>query len=408
MPVSPIWLLLGAANGVYAVLNGQLVRGLGNLTRMSRGKGVRPDGNQAAGRGAAPGPALPKVSVLIAARNEEFRIRKCLDCLEAQDYPRERTEIIVVDDRSTDKTAGILAEYAARVPGFRYLSLSETAAGFSPKKFALSQGLRLATGEIIITTDADCIMAPHWIGALVSEFGPETGLVSGLTTYYDAGPGVWNGVQALEFFSYAVVAAALIGLNFPVNGNANNLAYRREVFDEVSGFTSHGGIVSGDDDFLIQAIHKQGRWAIRYAVTPESQVRTEPPTDLRQFWEQRKRWASKCGLYQPKQVAFLALIFAYYLSIPLSLLAGAFYRPWLYAGLAGFAMKTVSDGMVMRRAAKLFGKESLMRAFLPAALLHIPLIIAAVAAGSFGEFTWKGETHRRKVKAPEIKSATAR
>lgn len=392
MPISPIWSLLGAANGVYAVLNGQLVRGLGNLGKKSRPKSGVP---------------LPKVSVLIAARNEELRIRKCLECLAAQDYPRELTQILVVDDRSTDRTPAILDEYAARIPGFRYLSLSETAAGFSPKKYALSQGLRIATGEIIITTDADCIMAPQWIRSLVSEFGPETGLVSGLTTYYEAGPGVWNGVQALEFFSYAVVAAALIGLNFPVNGNANNLAYRREVFDQVSGFASHGGIVSGDDDFLIQAIHKQGRWAIRYAVTPESQVRTEPPDDLRQFWEQRKRWASKCGLYQPKQVAFLALIFAYYLSIPLCLLAGFYSRPALYVGLAGFAVKTASDGMVMRRAAKLFGKESLMRAFLPAALLHIPLIIAAVAAGSFGEFTWKGETHRRKVKAPRIKSATA-
>ncbi|MBW8889751.1 MAG: glycosyltransferase [Fibrobacteres bacterium] len=393
MPISPVWLLLGAANGVYAVLNGQLVRGLDNLGKKSRPKSGSP---------------RPKVSVLIAARNEEFRIRKCLECLAAQDYPRELTQILVVDDRSTDGTAGILDEYVARVPGFQYLSVSEKAAGISPKKNALSQGLRLATGEIIITTDADCIMAPQWISSLISEFGPETGLVSGLTTYYDAGPGVWNGVQALEFFSYAVVAAALIGLNFPVNGNANNLAYRREVFDQVSGFASHGGIVSGDDDFLIQAIHKQGRWAIRYAVTPESQVRTEPPEDLRQFWEQRKRWASKCGLYQPKQVAFLALIFAYYLSIPLFVLAGLYYRPWLYVGLAGFAVKTVSDGMVMRRAAKLFGKQSLMRAFLPAALLHIPLIIAAVAAGSFGEFTWKGETHRRKVKVPQIKGATAR
>jgi cellulose synthase/poly-beta-1,6-N-acetylglucosamine synthase-like glycosyltransferase len=201
-----------------------------------------------------------------------------------------------------------------------------------------------------------------------------------------------------------VVAAALIGLRFPVNGNANNLAYRREVFDAVSGFSSHGGIVSGDDDFLIQSIHKEGRWGIRYAVTPDSQVRTEPPGDLRQFWEQRKRWASKCSLYQPKQVAFLALIFAYYLSIPLALLAGAFQRQWLYLALAGLAVKTGSDWMVMRRAAKLFGKESLMRAFLPTAVLHIPLIIAAVLAGSFGEFTWKGQTHRRKVKTAQAET----
>jgi cellulose synthase/poly-beta-1,6-N-acetylglucosamine synthase-like glycosyltransferase len=327
--------------------------------------------------------------VLIAARNEEARIRQCLDCLAQQDYPRERTEI--------------LAEYAGRIPGFRFLSLTETAAGFSPKKYALSRGLGLATGEIIITTDADCIMAPRWISSLMAEFGPRTGLVSGLTTYYDAGPGLWNGVQSLEFFSYAVVAAALIGLKFPVNGNANNLAYRREVYDAVSGFASHGGIVSGDDDFLIQSIHKEGRWEIRYAVTPDSQVRTEPPRDLRQFWEQRKRWASKCSLYQVKQVAFLALIFAYYVSIPLAVLGGFFHRPWLYLGLVGFAAKTGSDWVVMRRAARLFGKEDLLRAFVPAALLHIPLIIAAVLAGSFGEFTWKGQVHRRKVKAAEGK-----
>lgn len=390
MSSPPIWLFLGAANAVYAVLNGQLIRGLGQLAS------PRPDN----------GGWRPKVSVLIAARNEELRIRKCLDCLEAQDYPRSLTEILVVDDRSTDGTAAILAEYAARIPGFRYLSLAETPSGLSPKKHALSQGLRLATGEIIITTDADCIMAPEWIRSLVAEFGPDTGLVSGLTTYYEEGAGLWDSVQALEFFSYAVVAAALIGLKFPVNGNANNLAYRREVFDAVSGFASHGGIVSGDDDFLIQSIHKQGRWSIRYAISPESQVQTEPPSDLRHFWEQRKRWASKCSLYQPKQVAFLALIFAYYASIPLSLLAGLFQRPWLIAGLAGFAVKTGTDWLVMRRAARLFGKQRLMRAFLPTALLHIPLIIAAVLAGSFGEFTWKGQTHRRKVKAAVKQAAS--
>jgi hypothetical protein len=332
-----------------------------------------------------------------------MRIRKCLECLAVQDYPQGKLQIVVVNDRSDDGTASILAEYAARMPGrFRFLSLTETAPGFSPKKHALNQGLQIASGEIIVTTDADCIMAPAWISALVSEFSPDTGLVSGLTTYYDAGRGIWEGVQALEFFSYAVVAAALIGLRFPVNGNANNLAYRREVFDEVAGFASHGGIVSGDDDFLIQSIHKQGRWAIRYSVQAESQVRTEPPLSVGQFWEQRKRWASKCSLYQPKQTVFLAGIFTYYALIPICMLAGVFQRGWLIAGIGSWCIKTGTDWLVMRRAAKLFGKRGLMRWFLPTSLLHIPIIIAAVLAGSFGEFTWKGQRHRRKVKDPPV------
>ena len=386
----PVLIGLGAANAVYSALNLQLIRGLANLAKRQ----VRPVG------------PLPSVSILIAARNEELRIRKCLECLNVQDYPPEKLQIIVVDDRSDDGTAAILAEYAARLPGrFRFLSLTETAPGFSPKKFALSQGLQIATGEIIVTTDADCIMAPAWISSLVAEFTPDTGLVSGLTTYYEVSNGTWQGVQALEFFSYAVVAAALIGLRFPVNGNANNLAYRREVFDAVAGFSSHGGIVSGDDDFLIQSIHRQGRWKIRYAVTPESQVRTEPPLSVGQFWEQRKRWASKCSLYQPKQTIFLSVIFSYYAVIPICIAAGLFQHRWLLPGIASWCIKTGTDWLVMRRAAGVFGKKELLRWFIPTSLLHIPLIIAAVVAGSFGEFTWKGQRHRRKVAA--VKQAAA-
>ncbi len=390
MVFPPVLIGLGAANAIYSLLNFQLIRGLGRLGK-TNGK---------------PLAEKPTVSVLIAARNEEQRIRKCLECLEAQDYPAAKLQIVVVDDRSEDGTASILAEYAARMPGrFRYLSLSETAPGFSPKKYALSQGLLIASGEIIVTTDADCIMSPAWVSALVEEFSSDTGLVSGLTTYYAAGTGTWEGVQSLEFFSYAVVAAALIGLRFPVNGNANNLAYRREVYDEVAGFASHGGIVSGDDDFLIQSIHRNGRWGIRYAIRPESQVQTEPPLSVGQFWEQRKRWASKCSLYQFKQTLFLSVIFSYYAVIPICIVAGLFQHRWLVPGIASWCVKTGTDWLVMRRASGIFDKRELMRWFLPTSLLHIPLIIAAVLAGSFGEFTWKGQKHRRKVKAAPVVDA---
>jgi cellulose synthase/poly-beta-1,6-N-acetylglucosamine synthase-like glycosyltransferase len=337
------------------------------------------------------------VSVLIAARNEETRIRNCLECLKAQDYDPARLQIVVVDDRSDDGTPDILKEFAAKWNGrFEIVSLTETAAGFSPKKYALSQGLKKAVGEIIVTTDADCVMSPGWISALVSEYGEDTGLVLGMTTYYDLEkPAAGAGMQALEFLSHGVVAAALIGLRFPVHGNANNISYRRKVYDQSAGFATD--IVSGDDDFLIQAIHKLGKWRIRYSVKPESRVQTEPPLSLRQFWEQRKRWASKTSLYQPKQTAFLACIFGYYASIPIFILAGAFYPGFLYLGLASWLVKLVSDFLVMRKGAKLFGKAGLMRHYPATSLVHIPLIIAAVLAGSFGEFTWKGQRHRRKV-----------
>jgi cellulose synthase/poly-beta-1,6-N-acetylglucosamine synthase-like glycosyltransferase len=340
---------------------------------------------------------MPTVTVLIAARNEEARIRNCLDCLRAQDYDPAKLQLIVVDDRSDDATPDILREYAVNWPGrFEAVTLSETAAGQSPKKFALSQGLKKATGEIIVTTDADCIMSPAWISALVSEYGEDTGLVLGMTTYYPVEkPAAAAGAQALEFLSHGIVAAALIGLRFPVHGNANNISYRRLVYDQSAGFATD--IVSGDDDFLIQSIHKLGKWRIRYSVLPESQVRTEPPVSLGQFWEQRKRWASKTGLYQPRQTAFLAGIFGYYSAIPICILAGLFHRGFLLAGLGSWAVKLLTDWLVMRKGARLFGKPELLRHYPVTSLAHIPLIMGAVLAGSFGEFTWKGQKHRRRV-----------
>ncbi|MDB5047850.1 MAG: glycosyl transferase family 2 [Fibrobacteres bacterium] len=377
-----ILIFLGLANSIYAYLNRNLLKGLNRL---------------ASAPPIPPTKLLPTVTVLIAARNEESRIRKCLDCLRIQDYDMSKLQIIVVDDRSDDATPDILREYAAVWPGrFDPVTLTETATGFSPKKYALSRGLQKATGEIIVTTDADCIMSPAWISTLVSEYGEDTGLVLGLTTYYPIEkemPG--TGIQALDFLSHGVVAAALIGLRFPVHGNANNISYRRKVYDQSAGFATD--IVSGDDDFLIQAIHKLGKWRIRYSIKPESQVQTEPPLNLEQFWEQRKRWASKTSLYQPKQTAFLAGIFAYYASIPLCILAGAFNRGFLWAGLASWAVKIGTDWLVMRKGAGLFSKPELMRHFPATSLVHIPLIIAAVVAGSFGEFTWKGQKHRRRV-----------
>ena len=397
MLFSPVSVFLGLANLTYACLNLQLLKGLGNLVRRKSSNQSSASVNQAP---SIPNtPTIPSVTVLIAARNEELRITKCLDCLMIQDYDPSRLQIIIVDDRSEDGTAAVLKTYSERWPGrLTLVTVTETSSHTSPKKFALARGLEQATGEIVVTTDADCIMSKAWISSLVTEFSEDTGLVLGMTSYYSMGKEDWAwGSQALEFISYGVVAAGLVGLHFPVHGNANNIAYRRRAYAEAAGFASHSNIVSGDDDFLIQSIHKLGRWKIRYSVHPESQVQTEPPLSMGLFWEQRKRWASKCSLYEPKQTAFLAVIFGYYSLIPACMLLGLFDRPYLYLGLVSFGVKTGTDYLVMRKGLGIFSKQELMQWFPVTCLIHIPLIIGAVLAGSFGEFTWKGQRVRRKV-----------
>lgn len=396
---TPLLAFIGLATPAYAILNLRLLSGLGKLGAKRPSPRV-PDNPLVSVKPQVPD--TPLVTILIAARNEAGRIQKCLDCLLAQDYPPEKLQIVVVDDRSDDATVEILRHYCARRPGrLVTLSISETSPDISPKKNALEKGMGLATGEIILTTDADCVMSPSWVSALVAEFDGDIGLVLGMTSYYrlEGRSRLLWGVEALEFLSYGIVAAALIGLRFPVHGNANNIAYRRKLYDQASGFSSHGHIVSGDDDFLIQSIHRLGLWKIAYSVRPESQVMTEPPLSLRHFWEQRKRWASKCSLYEPKQVAFLGAIFTYYTLILACLGLGAAHASFLWLGLAGWSAKTGMDYWVMHRGTGIFEKRELMAYFPITCLLHIPLIIAAVLAGSFGQFTWKGQKTGRRLRS---------
>jgi hypothetical protein len=226
-------------------------------------------------------------------------------------------------------------------------------------------------------------------------------MVLGLTAYDEPREGFSpsGGTRALEFVSYGIVASGLIGLGFPVIGNANNLAYRRRAFDEAGGFARHGSVVSGDDDFTLQEIHATGKWSVRYCVDPKALMRTAPPEDWARFWEQRKRWAGKTVHYRRAQVLFLSLIFAFYASIVALLLAGLFHLgdgSWGLLGLAGLAVKTAADYAVMKRGLELFRLSPLLRFFPLTAALHLPLMIGALVAGSFGSFTWKGQRLRTK------------
>jgi cellulose synthase/poly-beta-1,6-N-acetylglucosamine synthase-like glycosyltransferase len=377
---------------VYLLLDLQLLRGLRRLEK------------DAAARPPEPSPSsLPSITVLIAARDEEHNLPRVLKALLAQDYPRDRMQIVVVNDRSSDGTEALLREHAARHPDLiETLTVAAIPEGWAPKKHALLRGLERARGEWIAMTDADSEMSPQWLSSLARDFGETTGMVLGLTVdAVDRGNAgefsTAQGVRALEFAAHGITGSALVGLGFPVIANANNLAYRRRAFEEAGAFGRHGSVVSGDDDFTLQEIHATGKWKVRFATAPGALMRTGAPSSWRPFWEQRKRWASKCIHYRPQQAIFLAGVFAFYLSMPVLLLAGVFSPPLAALGFAAFLIKTLGDYAVMRAGLRLFGLTSLLRFFPLTALLHVPLILGAVVAGTLGGFTWKGQRLGRKM-----------
>ena len=108
------------------------------------------------------------VSVIIAARNEEDNIKRTIEAILNQNFPKDKLELIIVDDHSTDRTAEIIKSYEDR--GVKLLQLAVGDALNSYKKYAITKAIEMSTGDIIVSTDADCRMGRDWLRTIVGYF----------------------------------------------------------------------------------------------------------------------------------------------------------------------------------------------------------------------------------------------
>ena len=336
----------------------------------------------------------PSVSVIMPARNEAEVLERTLHSLLEQDYPGD-WEIVVVDDRSTDATPQVLARLSAAHSRLRSVRVTEENPR-SPKKHALALGIRQSKGEIIATTDADCIYHHSWIKEVVSHMAPDTGVVAGLTVFELPVENVpaWQKIQWLDFFAQNSLAAGAAGAGVPASCNGSNLFYRREVYGQISGFGDAAGIVSGDDVLFTQRVSRHTNWKITYAASAETTVRSLPVLSVRELFQQRLRWASKGLTYQPSMLTFLFGIYAYYLmlgAIPfIRFAAPAPIVPWA----AVLAWKFLWDYATVRTGCRVFHQEELLPYFLPYAVLQIYAYPILGVAGLLLPFRWKGDWYR--------------
>ncbi|MCR4439381.1 MAG: glycosyltransferase [bacterium] len=336
-----------------------------------------------------------RVSVVIAARNEEGTIEPLLQDLVHQTYPRDKYEVIVVDDGSVDRTAEIVQRYVRAYPNFHYLRPEAGDGTLSPKKQALATGIAHSSGELILTTDADCRVRSTWIETMVSYFLPRVGMVLGFSQLGRPGEqrSLFEQLQAVDFLALMSAAAGSCNLGFPLAASGQNLAYRRCVYEEVGGFRHIGHRVSGDDVLLVQLVRGRTRWRLRFAATPRAYNSSLPEPNLRRFFHQRVRWASN-GAFQTKQnLIFFGSLLSVYL-FNLALLAGVALVPLLpglgMAVAASFAAKAVAELSLLVRGALFFHRRDLLVYFPLWTLLEVPYVVVVGLVGTFGNFSWKG------------------
>ncbi len=329
-----------------------------------------------------------QVSIVIAARNEEANIGRTLECLLAQNYPKVLTEIIIVDDHSTDRTAEIIKKHASQ--GIKLLQLDLGERLNSYKKKAIEIAIGQSKGDLIITTDADCSMGQNWLSTIVALY-EEKGfkMISSPVMFFEE-KNWFERMQTLEFLYLIGLGASTIGNKVPSTCNGANLAYQKKVFFEVGGFKGIDDLASGDDELLLHKIAGKYSNGIGFLKSTDALVFTHAKKNLSEFIQQRKRWASKSTRYKNKGIIVLGVtIWFFNLSVLANALLGLFYPHFLliagYQLLAKFIIELgflwLITSFVNRR------KLLLFTPFLTT--LHLFYIVYIGIAGNSGKYNWK-------------------
>lgn len=337
--------------------------------------------------------ALPFVSIIVPVRNESEHIQECLQAILAQTYPKHLYEVIVVDDYSTDPTYRLAREIQA--DNITVLDLSKYFGDASEKipnkKKALTIGIKNAKGQVIVTTDGDCLMSERWLETMVTFYREHSyKFITGPVLLRPA-KNLLTLFQQIDVISLLGITGGTIANGNPTMCNGANLLYEKKAFLEVDGYKGNTDIPTGDDIFLMQKIEMAHPDSIGFVRDMEACVYSQPEQRFSDFLAQRVRWTSKSTAFQKKSVTLL-LTFAYLFNLLILIFIPiafqAFELAWLPLAVA-FGTKFFFD-LIFNIGATGFFRRRILLLLLPVfEPLHIIYIVCIGVLGLSGKYTWK-------------------
>lgn len=327
------------------------------------------------------------VSVIICARDEARNLQENLPLILEQSYPD--FEVIVVNDRSADDTEDILLQLQDKYPHLRTTTIKQSVDFTRGKKLALTIGIKAASHEWLLLTDADCRPESNmWLSRMQRNFDTHTEVVLGYGGFHRE-KSLLNLIIRAEALFIALQYLTFTLAGIPYMGVGRNLAYRKSSFFKNRGFASHSRMISGDDDLFVNEVARKGNTRIEYS--REAHTRSEAEKTWRDWYLKKKRHLLTGPHYRPatKWMLGAELVSRYICYITFTILLVISFFPGLVLGIMGvrlFAQLTV----VKFAAGKL--NEKYLLVFSPLLDLTIPVLNAYIVFSNYVAFKrsrWK-------------------
>ena len=334
-------------------------------------------------------------TIIIPFRNEAENLPSLLKSISNLNYPPELFEILFVNDASEDSSEEIV-QNAIKNRRISIQLLQNKRLSNSPKKDAISEGIKHSRFDWIITTDADCQLSINWLKVLDAFIQTQSKqenipmMVCGPVVYKSNGSFLQN-FQQLDGLSLQTATIGSFALKNPILNNGANLAYHKDAFRNVNGFSGNDHIASGDDIFLMEKMKEAFPRQVVFLKSKDAIVYTKPQPNWKQLINQRIRWASKTSqqknLHSTLLGVLVFLVNIFFLAVPVLMV---FDSDNLFIYFLLVLSKVLMDYIFIRQSADFFGENIPFWKFLGLPFVYALLIVIVVFGSVKGSYSWKG------------------
>ncbi|AJR03650.1 glycosyltransferase [Siansivirga zeaxanthinifaciens] len=246
------------------------------------------------------------VSVIICAKNEAENLKNNLPKILSQKHPN--FEVVLINDASSDDTLDVMEHFQSLHSNIKIVDVKNIEAFWGNKKYALTLGIKAATKDYLLFTDADCMpVSEYWIQEMTGKFTKEKTIVLGYGAYSKIKNSFLNKLIRFETLNTALNYFSFANAGIPYMGVGRNLAYNKSEFFKTNGFIKHIKVLSGDDDLFVNEAATKSNTII--CDSKNSFTESIPKNNFKSWIKQKRRHISTAKYYKTSHKLLLSSIY---------------------------------------------------------------------------------------------------